>query len=421
MASTPQLASTANYDKDDSRKKISAPSITTVDNDALRKSSVDRMRSSDSDLNELEVRMARHRRDIPWVQRRGNGKFYAFWYDDVARQTRRRSLGTSNPDDAASAFEDFLNARGRREQFVLRELQILRGMTVAELVAHFIQNHVEKNYICIARTRSMSSNLNAFFSRTRIRDVDIPACEAYADARRAGKVRSVLLRDSGRRRKAQDGTIRRELVFLGSAARWAIRHKLIPPYEMPTIEAPPEPLGRIVFLSRAELQLAFETAAFPLREFIALAYYTGARRRAVEALTPLQVDMEHNLITLQPSAASTRQRRSKKRKPIIPILSDLQILLRGWLPNLRLDEPILPKRNYYLLFKRHLTALGSPNKAFPHVLRHTRATHLLQDGATVYDVAKLIGDLPTTIEKTYAHHSSDYLAKALEGKGLRLL
>lgn len=365
--------------------------------------------------------MAHHRREIPWVEKRENGKFYAFWYDEASRQTKRRSLGTSDSAAAARAFENFLFARSRGEKFVPPALRIVRSMTVAELVTHFIRDHVEKNCVCIARTRSMSSNLSAYFGRMRIRDVDVPTCVSYADARRAGKVRSVLLRESGRRRQAQDGTIRRELVFLGSAARWAIKHKLIPAYEMPIIEAPPEPPGRIVFLSRSELQLAFETASSPLREFIALAYYTGARRSAVEALTPSQIDMEHGRINLQPTAASLKQRRSKKRKPIIPIISDLRLLLRDWLPQRRFDEPLLPKRNYYVMFKRHLTALGAPNKAFPHVLRHTRATHLLQDGMTVYDVAKLIGDLPTTIEKTYAHHSSDYLAKALEGKGLRLL
>ena len=41
----------------------------------------------------------------------------------------------------------------------------------------------------------------------------------------------------------------------------------------------------------------------------------------------------------------------------------------------------------------------------PHILRHSRATHLLEDGVSIYAVSKLLGDNPTTVQKTYGHIS----------------
>jgi site-specific recombinase XerD len=64
--------------------------------------------------------------------------------------------------------------------------------------------------------------------------------------------------------------------------------------------------------------------------------------------------------------------------------------------------------------------IGLPNKAFPHVLRHTRATHLLLEGVSVFIVGKLLGDSAATIEKNYAHATTGDVADAIEGKGARL-
>ncbi len=72
-------------------------------------------------------------------------------------------------------------------------------------------------------------------------------------------------------------------------------------------------------------------------------------------------------------------------------------------------------RDMYAAFRNHMTALGLPDKAHPHVLRHSRATHLLQAGVSIYDVARLLGDTIATVERVYGHHSADYLAAAIQG------
>ena len=73
-------------------------------------------------------------------------------------------------------------------------------------------------------------------------------------------------------------------------------------------------------------------------------------------------------------------------------------------------------RKMYRPFRELMEGLGLPQKANPHVMRHSRATHLLLAGVPLYDVAKLLGDTVATVERVYGHHSPDYLAAAIEGR-----
>jgi integrase len=140
----------------------------------------------------------------------------------------------------------------------------------------------------------------------------------------------------------------------------------------------------------------------------------------LEALTVGQVDLHHGLIDLMPADATAQQRQSKKRNPVVPIVADIRDRLAKLIAGKAPADKVLPPRDYYLRFKEHLQSLDLEEKSYPHVLRHTRATHLLQAGVSIYDVAKLLGDTVATVEKSYGHHSSDYLANSLRGKGPKL-
>lgn len=358
--------------------------------------------------------MGRNRREFPWLNQRDNDHWYVHWYDGEERQTRRKALRVRGLKEAVRAYGEFLldwsndHAAPRR-----------RGPTVAKVLDDYIRDHIDQVALDPLRARYARKQLNAYFKDSLLRDVDVPACSAYAEARRSANIPNKSTRIAtgcG----AADGTIRRELLVLGSAARFSLLHRRITPEDMPTILAPSPPPGRKAFLSRNELRDVFRSASEDLQNFIALCYYTGARRRAIEELTVEQVDLEANRIDLLPPDATVKEQASNKHRPSIPIASELRPRLTALIAGRIKADRVLPVRGYYAQFKQHLTRNGLKVKRYPHVLRHTRATHLLQEGVSIYDVAKLLGDTPTTVEKTYGHHSSDYLAKALEGKGLKL-
>jgi integrase len=355
--------------------------------------------------------MGRPLRTLPWITKRSNGVWYVNWYDARARQTRRRSLNTRELDQAYREFERHLGEW--RAELVERPRGLnVQHVTITKVLDFYVSHRVESECLDPTRVRTARRHLETFFKNTPLNRIRLSACATYIEARRAGRVRPALRGHSTY--VAAEGTIRRELLVLRTAARYALKHELISDTDMPLIEAPPEPPPRHLYLTRAEYQLVESAAGGELKDFITLAYLTGARRRAIENLTAGQVDFDGGHIHLQPGDATARQRRSKKRKPIVPITRALLPLLIRLTNGRAPTERLLPKKDYYSPFNRLLKRLGLAEKGFPHILRHTRATHLLQAGASIYDVAKLLGDTTATVERVYGHHSSESLGRVLD-------
>lgn len=365
--------------------------------------------------------MAGKRSAIPWLKVR-NGVYYVYWYagaEDNFR-TKRLSLGTTDTMEAQQRYAAFL-AKGHASFGPGGT----RGLTVTQALDDYEREHVNENVIDKARFYSAAAHLKAWFGNTIITSIDIPASRAYADARRMGAI------GGGTRRKNKEGgdsTIRRELVVLTAAANHAARWKRIgpmaePPTTMPsielTLETVTEKIGDDDYLSVAEYKLAVERATGRLRDFIILCYDSGSRRAAIENLTKFQVDLRTSRVNLRGPQETQNQRRSKKRRPVVPIGPDA----RSTYERLMATGPkggylFGDNRDMYRPFSEHMIAIGLGHKKNPHILRHTRATHLLQSGVPIYDVARLLGDTVATVEKVYGHHSPEYLSETINrGRG----
>lgn len=92
-------------------------------------------------------------------------------------------------------------------------------------------------------------------------------------------------------------------------------------------------------------------------------------------------------------------------------------MLRPWLAEARAaaeNEHVLGSAQpLYRQFMDAAARAGLGDDVTPHVLRHSRATHMLQDGVPLWAVANLLGDKVTTVEKTYGTHCPDYMAEVL--------
>jgi integrase len=361
--------------------------------------------------------MPRKQRKVPWLDWIGETA-YVFWYDAARQRTERLSLRTTDPVEAQKRFAAFL-----AEGHDIIAGKPGQGITVHQALDDYWREHVSANVIDKTRAQSAIMHLKEHFKPTDLlRDVDIPASREYAKARREGEV------GGGKRRKDKrggDSTIRRELVVLQAAANHAARWKRIgpsadPPVPMPSIELPPENTLEAItddeWLTRAEYKLAVEKATGKLRDFIILTYDSASRRRAIEFLTVKQVDLRNSRVNLTNPAETTLQRLSKKRRPVVPIGPDARPVYERLL--LEADGPYLfgTPTDMYRPFREHLSSLGLAHKSNPHILRHSRATHLLQDGVDIWFVAKLLGDTVATVEKVYGHHCPNFLAATIEAK-----
>ncbi len=63
----------------------------------------------------------------------------------------------------------------------------------------------------------------------------------------------------------------------------------------------------------------------------------------------------------------------------------------------------------YLLVRNHLAAIPTLDKKSPHVLRHTFATHLMNNGAEINAIKELLGHVSLAATQIYTHNTIEKL------------
>jgi integrase len=352
--------------------------------------------------------MPRPKRDVPWLDTR-DGTYYVFWYDVGKRRTDRLSLRTEDPGEAAHRYAAFLT-QGRD----IYAGDKRAGLTCGAALDYYLTEHVRVKVVDAQRQEDAIANLRLYFDKLQVADVGIPESRAYTEGRMSGAI--CRKTKHGRVRRASAGTVKRELSTLMAALNHAVAWKRLKRDELPTLEKPKTKRSKGLWLFPDELAKLRAAADQKTRDFIDLAYYTAARRRSIETLTWFQVDLERGRINL----AKPDDPVTKKRKPIVPIAAELMPIIRR-LYDEKTNEWVLgSSSSTWSGFKsarrmaglRTLSAkdMRPSGSLSPHVLRHSRATHLLQSGAKPKFVADLLGDDVMTVLRVYGHACPDWMA-----------
>jgi site-specific recombinase XerD len=160
---------------------------------------------------------------------------------------------------------------------------------------------------------------------------------------------------------------------------------------------------------------------------MATLYDTGAR---IQELIDLKV-CEVRLV--QPATITLTGKGNKKRN--VPIMAKTRSLLEGYmaenhlLENGRQQSPLFHNSRYqaftrpgitYILDKYLKRAKLSrvdevfPDKLHPHMLRHSKALHLLESGVNLIYIRDLLGHVSVTTTERYLKFDSELKRKALE-------
>jgi len=177
-----------------------------------------------------------------------------------------------------------------------------------------------------------------------------------------------------------------------------------------------------VFVEEAPLQRLLEDVSFG-NDFIGLRdrlimdlfYQTGIRRSELIQLQISDIDFEGQAIKVLGKGNKER---------LIPINRDIRLQIENYLalrkttfPNIlelgqlfltKKGKPLYPKLVYNLV-KKYLSIVTTQEARSPHILRHSFATHLSNNGADLNAIKELLGHSSLAATQVYTHNSIERL------------
>lgn len=211
---------------------------------------------------------------------------------------------------------------------------------------------------------------------------------------------------------------RRDLETLRAAVNhWHRNHG--PLAVVPTVILPDKHQARTRWLTRSEAARLLWAARKTehLKRFILLALYTGSRSGVILGLKWDQIDLSGRVLH-----RTAREARTSDKKQAPPVRLGRRILshLRRWQ---RLDDGKCEFVCHYdgrrvTKLRRSWSAARKRAKldasVTPHVLRHTRATWLMQAGIDLWEAAGHLGMTVETLQAVYGKHHPDFQKRAAE-------
>ncbi|MDR1198551.1 MAG: tyrosine-type recombinase/integrase [Prevotellaceae bacterium] len=217
-------------------------------------------------------------------------------------------------------------------------------------------------------------------------------------------------------------TVNRKLSALNGFFKYMIRERIIDVNPVNKIKSPKGEKRLPVFLEEKRLNAYLDItadikdnySAIRDRTIIELLYATGIRR---EELINIKIkDISDDCIKVMGKGRKER---------LIPLTRNLTVLLRQ-LTDKRNETNVKNDNEYvfltnkgekmypnfvYRLIKHELTVAGFTGKKSPHVLRHTFATHMLNNGADLNSIKAILGHSSLAATQIYTHTTFEDLKR----------
>ena len=228
-------------------------------------------------------------------------------------------------------------------------------------------------------------------------------------------------------RKISTRSVNRKLSTLKSFYRYCQRQGLIASNPMLKVVAPRSSKPLPVFLTRDSLDNLLHSEAFAPgyegcrdKMIITLFYATGIRRAEL-------VQIQITDLNLDSGTLKVLGKRNKER--IVPLGGNITDELKAYLiirDTLFVENKLTPPNNtsslfvtsrglpvyprlIYSIVNKYLSLIASNSKLSPHVLRHTFATHMLDDGADLNAIKEILGHSSLAATQVYTHNTIEKL------------
>ena len=331
------------------------------------------------------------------LEKRG-GIYYIFWTE--GGRSRERSTGTKDFAKAQEIFGEFLIARTKRSGPRDPDETLVTDVLADYAEAHEGTRAFERIAYAIAA-------LVPFWQGRTVAEVFESSCKQY-----------------GKHRDVSDGTLRRELTVLRTAINSAAKNNKLTRTVAVWLPEAAEP--RDVWLTRSEAARLLRAArALPkarhhLPLMILMALYTARRKEAISALRWHQVDLVNEIIDFRRrgEAETTKKRgRVKIHRKLLGHLRRVKARQNAGDLDFVIQWGGRRAKDIKKSFARAVELSGLQKRVTPHTLKHTCISWMLQNDATIWDVADFAATSVRTIEKVYGHHCPSHKERALKALG----
>jgi len=221
-------------------------------------------------------------------------------------------------------------------------------------------------------------------------------------------------------------TVNSSLSAVRSFFRFALSRKLVDHDPSYVVKGPKKQKPLPQFVREEEMDRLLDTeqmweegfAGLRARTIIILFYETGIRLAELIGLNVGDVDFVARQIKVT-------GKRNKQR--IVPFGEELEATLREYIQQrdalpLRLDAALIlsdkgrrmNRGQVEVIVKEHLSLVTTLKKRTPHVLRHSFATAMLNNGAGLEDVRLLLGHESVATTQIYTHTTFEQLKRIYE-------
>ena len=210
-------------------------------------------------------------------------------------------------------------------------------------------------------------------------------------------------------------SVNRKISTLKTYFRYLIREQVIFESPMLRLVSPKSKKRLPVFIEEHEIlsllnEVKFDDGFTGERDklIIELFYVTGIRLSELINIKITDIDYAHSLIKVL-------GKRNKER--LIPLSKSIINNIKIFISNHNLINYLFTNLNgtkaysklVYRVVKKHIGKISSINKKSPHILRHTFATHMLDNGADINAIKELLGHANLSATQVYTHNTIEKL------------
>ena len=210
-------------------------------------------------------------------------------------------------------------------------------------------------------------------------------------------------------------SVNRKISTLKSYFKFLIREGVILENPMIKLVAPKSKKRLPVFIEEEQIfsllnEVQFEDGFTGERNklIIEIFYVTGIRLSELINIKILDVNFHSQVIKVV-------GKRNKER--LIPLSSNVLEELKNFIDKYQIDYFLFAnedgKKLYtklvYRIVNKYIGKISSLNKRSPHILRHTFATHMLNNGADINAIKDLLGHANLSATQVYTHNTIEKL------------